>query len=150
MDLEMPVCWARGRPLPWVAWGGPTLQCPIEHLGNTLGIMGAGVARALFLLKSFNAVAMIATAPSASGGVADAQSLGNGQVRLSLSTGQNDWPTLHHAVRQRAGVGNTNQFVFLFPTNIHGSWGTTTALTWAYSLNPHPSILIHSTSRTLN
>ena len=81
--------------------GWPTLQCPIEHLGNTRVTMGAGAATALFVLKSFNAVVMAATAPSANGGGADAQSLGNGQVRLSLSAGQKDVPPLHHAVWQR-------------------------------------------------
>ena len=74
----MPVCWARvGTPMGGMGW--PTLQCPIEHLGNTRVTMGVGAATALFVLKSFNAVVMAATAPSANGGGADAQSLGNGQ-----------------------------------------------------------------------
>ncbi len=98
---------------PMGGMGWPTLQCRIEHLGNRLGTMGAGPASALFILKSFDAVVMVATAPSANGGVTDAQSLGNGQVRLSLSAGQNDLPTLHHAVQQPTGVGNTNQFLSL-------------------------------------
>ncbi len=104
--------------------GWPTLQCPIEHLGNRLVTMGAGAAMALFVLKSFNAVVMVATAPPANGGGADAQSLGNSQVRLSLSAGQKDVPTLHHAVRQRGGLEGDHR------------------LTWAYSLNRHPSTLL--------
>ena len=90
-----------GMPMDGMGW--PTLQCPIEHLGNRLVTMGVGAAMALFVLKSFNAVVMVATAPSANGGRADAQSLGNSQMRLSLSAGQKDVPTLHHAVRQRGG-----------------------------------------------
>ena len=35
---------------PMGGTGWRTLQCPVEHLGHTLGIMGAAAARALFLL----------------------------------------------------------------------------------------------------
>ena len=40
----------QGADPPMAGSGWWTLQGPIEHLGHTLGIMGAAAARALFLL----------------------------------------------------------------------------------------------------
>jgi len=41
----------QGADTPMGGMGWRTLQCPVEHLGHTLIIMGAGAARALFVLQ---------------------------------------------------------------------------------------------------
>ena len=62
--------------------------------------MGAGTARTLFVLESFDALIVKATAPLAHRDMADAQSLSDHHVRLSFSAGQNNLRPLHQAVTQ--------------------------------------------------
>ncbi|MCY3653598.1 MAG: hypothetical protein OXG70_00960 [Cyanobacteria bacterium MAG IRC1_bin_28] len=65
------------RDAPMAGGGWRTLQCRIEHFGNTLVSMGARSAGALFVVQSCNALVVIATAPFANRDMADAQSLGD-------------------------------------------------------------------------
>ena len=82
--------------------------------------MGAGTARALFVLESLDALIVKGTALLAHRDMADAQSLSNHHVRLSFPTGQNNLGALHQAVTQAAGTGHGLLLLFLFLTKADG------------------------------
>ena len=87
--------------------------------------MGAGTARALFVLESLDALIVKGTALLAHRDMADAQSLSNHHVRLSFPTGQNNLGALHQAVTQAAGTGHGLLLLFLFLTKADGHGGAT-------------------------
>ena len=100
--------------------------------------MGAGTARALFVLESLDALIVKGTALLAHRDMADAQSLSNHHVRLSFPTGQNNLGALHQAVTQAAGTGHGLLLLFLFLTKADGHGGGDQRA-WAYSLHGLPS-----------
>ena len=69
-------------PMGDIVWW--TLPCRMEHLGHPLIIMGAGPARALLVVQSFNPLVVKARALFANGDVADGESLGRLQVGVLL------------------------------------------------------------------
>ncbi len=123
----MPACWTRvGRTLPWVAWGGPTLQCRIEHLGNTLGTMGAVVYPA----HRYRLRAIPVGGGEGQGGRAHSGCSRITGRDLGAHTGR--WPTVqHHRVaigvwrprRQgaaaRLGDGNSRHVVIIYHHDGH-------------------------------
>ena len=92
----------QGTDTPMAAIGWRILQYRIEHFGYTLLIVAARPSRSLFVLESFKAMVLIATAPFTNRDRAQPQPLGNQPLGLSFSTPQNDLRTLHLTVGQRA------------------------------------------------
>lgn len=89
-----------GADAPMGCIGRPVLQRGVDHLCDTVVLVGTGAAGAQFVVETFEALFEVPAAPFADGDVADTEPLRDGGVGLAIGAGEDDLGPSHDAVGQ--------------------------------------------------
>ena len=97
---------------------GPALQCPVDHLGHLVILVGAGPPRLELVVQALQAKVPVTLAPLGHGHARQAHPLENYCVGVAGCASQNDLRPLHDRMGQRPLVSDALKLLNLVVAKI--------------------------------
>jgi|694.fasta_scaffold03986_8 hypothetical protein len=121
-----PCCCSQGSGAPvGAAVGGRGLQCPVDHLGDGVVLVGARPARPQLVVQAFQTQFPVPLAPLTDGHARQAHALGDRCIGFASSAGQHDLGALYGRMRQGPRAGDALKLLNL-ALNEDQRWHRTT------------------------